>query len=107
MNVWRTPLNSVDTNCLRVTVKHGGGSFMMWVTISWFSASRILTLERRVTGTDSMDILANQTHPMIQTLFSSGGVDFQDYKCPIHAAIPVKAWFKEHEDEVAHFCLPS
>jgi hypothetical protein len=30
--IWRTP-----KECLVLTVKHGGGSVMVWVAISWYS----------------------------------------------------------------------
>ncbi|GBL71988.1 hypothetical protein AVEN_115027-1 [Araneus ventricosus] len=66
----------------------------------------IITIENRVTGSDYGDTLANQLHPIVQTLLTSGNTVFQDDNCPNHTARSVKSWFKENEDEVTHLPWP-
>jgi hypothetical protein len=35
--IWRTPKEAYDSECLIPTVKHGGGSVMVWAAILWYS----------------------------------------------------------------------
>ena len=97
-NIWRTPKETYNPNCLVPTVKHGGGSVMVWAAISWYSAGPI-TLHDRITG-DYVDILGNQVHPVIQTIFPSGNAVFQDDNAPILTSRAVQSWFEEHESEL-------
>jgi hypothetical protein len=34
--VWRTPKKAYNPECLVPTVKHGGGSMIVWMEISWY-----------------------------------------------------------------------
>jgi len=38
VSVWTTPKEACSPECLVQTVKHGGGSVMIWAAISWYSA---------------------------------------------------------------------
>lgn len=107
VHVWRTPAQAYDRDCLLPTVKHGGGSVIIWAAMSWFSAGPIVTLKGRITGEKYRDILADQVHPMMQTLFPAGDGMFQDDNAPIHAAGLVQSWFDEHEDEFKHLPWPA
>ncbi|GFT48177.1 DDE_3 domain-containing protein [Trichonephila clavipes] len=53
------------------TVKHGGGSVMIWALMSWFSDGPILTLKGRIIGEKTTEIL-DQVHPMMRTWFPAG-----------------------------------
>ncbi|GFX59419.1 DDE_3 domain-containing protein [Trichonephila clavipes] len=46
-------------------------------------------------GKKYREILADQVHPMMQTLFPAGNGIFQDDNVPIHAAELVQSWFDE------------
>ncbi|KAG1682179.1 Solute carrier family 46 member 3 [Nymphon striatum] len=46
------------------------------------------------------EMLVNQVHLMIQTLFSKSDGVFQDDNAPIHTARNVQSWFEEHKSEV-------
>jgi hypothetical protein len=35
--IWRTPKEAYNLECLVPTLKHGGGSVMVWAAISWYS----------------------------------------------------------------------
>jgi hypothetical protein len=44
-----------------------------------------------------MDILGNQVHPRIQTLFPNKDVLFQDDNKPIYTAATLWSWFEKQE----------
>lgn len=98
--VWRTPKEAYDLQCLRPTVKHGGGTVMLWAAISWFSLGPVVTLRGRITANDYVAILGDHLHPMVRMLFPDNDAIFQDDNAPIHTAGVVAAWFEEHRDEV-------
>jgi hypothetical protein len=84
--VWRTPKEASNPECLVPTVKHGGGSVMVWAAILWYSVGPIITLHGRITTRDYVDRLHNQVHPIIQKLFSNNDAVFQDDDAPTHTA---------------------
>lgn len=104
--VWRQPKEAYDPDCLTPTVKHGGGSVMIWAAISWNSLGPAVALHGRVNAQAYLSILADQVHPMVQTLFPNGGAVFQDDNAPIHTAGVVNNWFEEHESDVERLDWP-
>jgi len=92
------PEEPYNLECLVSTVKHGGGSVMIWVAISWYSADPIIILNGQITVSDYMDILGSQVHPFIQMLFSNCAAVFKYDSSPIHKSRSVQSWFEEHED---------
>ena len=82
--VWRMPSQEYNTNCLLPRVKHGGGSVTAWAAISWSSAGPMLTLSVRITAETYVNILADQVHPIAQTLLPNGDSVFQDDNAPLH-----------------------
>ena len=75
--VWRMPKEACNPECLVPTVKCGGGSMMIWAPISWYSASAVITLNGQITGSDYVDILGSQVHPVVQ-MFPNNDAVFQD-----------------------------
>ena len=79
---------------------------MIWAVICWYSAGPAITLIGLITARDSMDILDNQVHPVVQMLFPNSDGVFQDDNSPIHPARSVQSWFEEHEDALLYLvCL--
>jgi hypothetical protein len=74
-----------NLECLVPTVKHGGGSVMVWVATSWYSVGPIIALHGQFAARVYISRLGNQVHPMIQTLFQSNDAIFQDDNAIIHA----------------------
>jgi hypothetical protein len=64
--VWRKPKKAYVPECLFPTVKHWGGSVIIWAAISWHSAGSSISMNGQITTRDYMDILDNQVHPMVQ-----------------------------------------
>jgi hypothetical protein len=105
--VWRQPKEAFEPDCLLPTVKHGGGSVMIWGAISWKSAGPIVSLHGRINSQDYLGILSDQVHPMVSELFPEGNAVFQDDNAPIHTAKVVSAWHEEHSAEVEHLVWPA
>jgi hypothetical protein len=101
--VWRTPKEVYNPECLVPTVKHGGGSVLIWAAISWYSAGPIITLNCRVTASGCADILGNQVHPVVQVLFPNNDAVFEDGNSPTHTARSVPSWFEQHEDTLRSY----
>jgi hypothetical protein len=76
--VWRTPKEVYNPECLVPTVKHVGGSVMVWAEILWHSIGLITTLHGRITAKGYVGRLGNQVNPMIQTLFPNNDAVSQD-----------------------------
>jgi hypothetical protein len=88
--VCKTPKGAYTPECLVPTVKHRGGSVMVWVAISCNSVGPITTPHGRITAREYVDRLCNQVLPMIQTLFPNNAAVFQDDSAPIHTAGTVR-----------------
>jgi hypothetical protein len=80
--IYSTPKEAYNPECLVPTIKHGGGSVMVSAEILWHSVDPIITLHGRITAREYMDRLANQVHPMFQTLFPNNDAVFQDISDP-------------------------
>ena len=104
--VWRQPKEAFDPDCLFPTVKHGGGSVMIWGAISWKSAGPMVSLHGRINSQDYLSILSDQMHPMVAELFPEGNAIFQDDNAPLHTAKFVTEWHEEHSSEVEHLIWP-
>jgi hypothetical protein len=84
--MWRIPKEAYNLECSFPTVKHGGGSVVVWATMSWHSVGPIITLYGRTTAREYVDRLGNQVDPMIQTLLPNNNAVFQDDSALIHTA---------------------
>jgi hypothetical protein len=56
------PKEAYNPECLVQTVKHGGGSMMIWAAVTWYSAGPLITLNSQITANDCVDIIDNQVH---------------------------------------------
>jgi hypothetical protein len=65
------PKEAYNLECLVSTVKHGGGSVMVWAAISCYSVGPIITLHGRITAWEYVGRSDNKVHPMIQTFLNS------------------------------------
>jgi hypothetical protein len=72
-----------------------------------YSVGPIITLHGQITAREYVDMLGNQVHPMVQTLFLNNGAVFQEDNAPIHTAGTVQLWFEEHDNELQHIPWPA
>ncbi|GFW58193.1 transposable element Tcb1 transposase [Trichonephila clavipes] len=97
--VWRTPKEAFAPECIVPTVKHGGGSLMVWGAISWRGLGPLVTLHGKVKAAHYVNILGDQVNPFVQTSFPGECPLYQEDNAPIHTAKIVQEWFAEHEGE--------
>jgi hypothetical protein len=64
--IWRTSKEACNLECLVLTVKHRGGSVMVWAAILWYSIGPIITLHGQIIARDHVDTMGNQVYHMIQ-----------------------------------------
>ncbi|GFW62473.1 transposable element Tcb1 transposase [Trichonephila clavipes] len=84
--VWRTPKEAFAPECIVPTVKHGGGSLMVWGAISWRGLGPLVTLHGKVKAAHYVNILRDQVHPFVQTSFPGECPLYQDDNAHIHTA---------------------
>jgi hypothetical protein len=65
------------------TVKHSCRYVIIWVAISWYSVSPIITLSDRINASDYVDILANRLLPVVQ-MFRNNDANFHDDNSPTY-----------------------
>jgi hypothetical protein len=99
-------MEACNPECQVTVVKHGGGSVVVWATISWYCAGPLITVHGRITASDCLDILRNQVHPTVR-MFTDNDAVFQDGSSPILTARSVQSRFDEHEDAVQHLSWPA
>ncbi|KAL9698867.1 hypothetical protein quinque_002308 [Culex quinquefasciatus] len=56
--VWRK--EAYDLDCLKPTVKHGGGSVMVWGAISWYGVGPITAVKGTMKADHYREVLENQ-----------------------------------------------
>ena len=66
----------------------------------------MVTLSGRITTKSYVNILDDQIHSMVQTLFPNGHGVFQDDNAFVHTAQIVQDWFSEQEDDFLHLSWP-
>jgi hypothetical protein len=99
-----TPKEAYNPEGLVPTVKHKGGSLMVWAAISWNPAGPMITFHGRTTARDK---LGNQVHSSIQTLFPKNDAVFHDDNASIHKAGSVQSWIEEHDGKLQNLPGPS
>ncbi|XP_055936661.1 uncharacterized protein LOC129966271 [Argiope bruennichi] len=104
VHAWNTLAQAYDRNCLLPPVRYESGSVMLWVAISWISVGPIITLKGRIAAEKYREVLGDQVHPIMLTLFAALDWIFQDDNALIHGAGLVWSSVDENEDKMK--CLP-
>uniref|UniRef100_A0A671YBG6 Tc1-like transposase DDE domain-containing protein n=1 Tax=Sparus aurata TaxID=8175 RepID=A0A671YBG6_SPAAU len=82
------------------------GSVRLWAMFCWETLGPAIHLDVALTSTTYLNILADQVHPFIQTVFPDGSGFFQRDSTPRHTAKIVQEWFEEHNDEFTVLTWP-
>lgn len=93
--------NTITPNMVIPTVKHGGGSVMIWGCFGWNGVGSLCRIEGRMNSNDYKQILATKLLPSIGTLgVERSKVIFQHDNDPKHKSQVVTNWLKDQKLEV-------
>jgi transposase len=98
--VWRKDGERYKIKNVRPTVKHGGGSVMVWGCFSGKGLGPLVKVDGKMNHRDYIEILDKNLVPLITTQFRSRGYKFQDDNAPVHTARNVQNWIKEKKINV-------
>ena len=94
----RTPLEKFHPDCVAPTVKHGGGSLMVWACFNWDGLGLIIVIEGSVKQEKYIEILENHLLPFWKRIKRRvRSPIFQDDGAPAHTARSVAIWKRSKE----------
>ncbi|GFY09625.1 transposable element Tcb1 transposase [Trichonephila clavipes] len=94
--VWRKPNTALDPKNLRPTVKHGGGSVIVWGCIASNGVGNFVFIDGIMDHKLYIDILNNNLKESVKKLGLDGNFIFQQGNDPKHTARNVKMWCLFH-----------
>lgn len=99
IHVRRRSTEKFKDECLQPTVKHGGGTIMVWGCMSWYGLGMPLrVLQGSVNKEVYLDILKTTMLPAARSIgFPNNKFIFQEDNAPVHTAKIVQAWIKQQE----------
>lgn len=92
-----------NPQCVVPTVKHGGGSVMVWGCMTDSGVGEMFVCEGRMDSTKYINVLESALVPSFSTLFGDtnmDGVRFQQDNAPCHKSARTMTWFRENNIEL-------
>ena len=96
--VWRRAGEAYNENCTKPTVKHGGGSVMVWGCMSTAGVGQLQFIEGKMDSKMYCEILKNKMLPSLRTL--GRGAKFQHDNDPKHTAKITSQFFSSKKVSV-------
>jgi transposase len=93
--VWRQPHEACRMDCVRPTVKHGGGSVMVWGCFSSGGVGELVFIDGTMRGDGYKDILDQHLHRLATAMGIGGDFTFQQDNSPVHTSRVVRRYLQE------------
>lgn len=100
IKVWRKVNKSLDPKNLAPTVKHGGGSVMVWGCMSAAGVGNLTFIDGKMDQYIYKNILVQNLEPSARKLGLESEYIFQQDNDPKHTARSVKQWLSENIENV-------
>ncbi|GFX45131.1 transposable element Tc1 transposase [Trichonephila clavipes] len=99
IRVCRLPGEQLLPQCTVCHIQAGGGSIMLWGTISCAFLGPLVVVEQTMKTTGYLNIIADQLYPYMTSVSPAGNGMFKQDNAPCHKTKIVLEWFQEHEAE--------
>ena len=90
--IWRSVNKEFNDNCVAKTVKHGGGSIMVWECMAATEVGNLVFIETTMKKEDYISIIQENVTPSIEKLGLRGNWMVQQDNDPKHSSKIVKIW---------------
>ena len=91
--VWRKPNEALNIKNIRPTIKHGGGSVMVWGCMSALGVGKLVFIDGTMDKHVYLSILKERLHASAEKMgLSRNEYYFQQDNDPKHTALDVKLW---------------
>ena len=98
--VWRKENEAFKEKNTIATVKHGGGSLMLWGCVSYKGPGNLVKIEGKLNAQGFQEILQNNLQDSARNLSMGRNWILQQDNDPKHTAKSVQAWFKQKKIKV-------
>lgn len=96
VNVKRRPQEILHPDCIKKTVKFGGGGFMVWGGISGHGPTNLVVCPERLNSEGYIQILEEFVHPWLVLAAGEGfEMIFMQDNAPCHTAARTTSWMNE------------
>jgi transposase len=93
VKVWRRVGEAYNKNCIKPTVKFGGGSVMFWGCFSWHGVGPLVVVEENMDSDVYVNVLANNLIPWVR---NNPNIIFQQDRAPCHMSSYTTWWMTTH-----------
>ena len=95
--VWRRVGEAYNIDCIKPTVKFGGGSVMFWGCFSWDGVGPLVLVEQTMNSEAYVNVLATHFIPWAR---NGSGTVFQQDGATCHTALYTTWWLRTHAIQV-------
>lgn len=96
VKIWRSKNQELAEKNMIATVKHGGGSVMVWGCMAVSGVGNLVFIESTMNKIDYLNILKNNLRPTVEKLGLDSTWVFQQDNDPKHTSKVVKEWMLYH-----------
>jgi len=107
VRVWRSPGEEFKSECINPTVKHGGGSVMVWGCFSANGVGKLVFIDGIMRKEDYLKILKDNLRQSVAMVNLGNEFIFQHDKDPKHTAKVVTEWLAENNIHVIEWVAQS